>query len=168
MRDIHLDARFRLVTIPYRAFLHLLTVEDQRRALTCVRTHLADDGRLILNIFDPLLEEIAAQLGRLGRSLKSRSEFQLRETGPQYILWDSRRYDPERQILDELRLFEAVDAEGTVVKRFYRRLTLRYVFRYEMAHLLELCGFTVDALYGDFRRGPFRYGAEQVWVARKR
>ncbi len=27
--------------------------------------------------------------------------------------------------------------------------------------------FRVEALYGDFQRGPFRYGGEQVWVARR-
>ena len=25
----------------------------------------------------------------------------------------------------------------------------------------------IEALYGDFRRGLFRYGGEQIWVARK-
>ena len=36
-----LGQRFKLVTIPYRAFLHLLTDEDQRQALRCIRDHLA-------------------------------------------------------------------------------------------------------------------------------
>jgi|TARA_B100000749_G_scaffold271831_1_gene253091 hypothetical protein len=36
-----------------------------------------------------------------------------------------------------------------------------------MEHLLELCGFEVDALYGNFMRGSYTLGAEQVWVARK-
>lgn len=37
----------------------------------------------------------------------------------------------------------------------------------EMRHLLELSGYKVEALYGDFQRGPFRHGGEQVWVTRK-
>jgi len=37
-----------------------------------------------------------------------------------------------------------------------------------MRHLLELEGFTVEALYGNFRGGAFGPGGEQVWVARPR
>jgi len=36
-----------------------------------------------------------------------------------------------------------------------------------MEHLLELCGFEVEALYGNFMRGSYTLGDEQVWVARK-
>jgi hypothetical protein len=37
-----------------------------------------------------------------------------------------------------------------------------------MEHLLARAGFVVETLFGDFRRGPFKAGGEQVWVARKR
>jgi len=43
---------------------------------------------------------------------------------------------------------------------------MRFTFRYEMQYLLELCGFTVEALYGDFDGRPFRPGGAQIWVAR--
>ena len=65
-------------------------------------------------------------------------------------------------------LHEALAAEGRVISKAYAPLTLRYVYRYEMQYLLELCGYEIEALYGDFRRGPFRYGGEQIWVARRR
>jgi hypothetical protein len=46
---------------------------------------------------------------------------------------------------------------------------LRYVFRFEMQHLLELCGFEVEALYGGFEGEPFTdESTEMVWVARRR
>lgn len=54
-----------------------------------------------------------------------------------------------------------------MIAKTYSPLTLRYVYRYEMRYLLELSGYKVEALYGDFQRGAFRYGGEQVWVARK-
>ena len=64
-------------------------------------------------------------------------------------------------------IFEELEDGGRVVAKLYSPLTLRYVYRYEMRYLLELCGYKVEALYGDFQRGPFRYGGEQIWVARK-
>jgi hypothetical protein len=162
-----LGQRFNLVIIPYRAFLHLLTPKAQRQALTCIREHLTDDGRLIFNIFDPHLETIAAHLGPLGSAQKKDSEFIDPATGHQIIVWATGHYDPEQQILDQYFVFEELDGEGKVIAKTYCPLTLRYVHRYEMRYLLELCGYKVEALYGDFQRGRFRHGGEQIWVARK-
>jgi hypothetical protein len=63
---------------------------------------------------------------------------------------------------------EERDDTGAVVSRVYRRVKLRYVFRYEMEHLLALTGFEVEALYGGFDRCPFGdASSEMVWLARK-
>jgi SAM-dependent methyltransferase len=167
MRQFSLGRRFNLVTIPYRAFLHLLTDEDQRRALACIREHLADGGRLALNVFDPSLSVIHARLGVTAGTLQMQTRFRHPQTGRDMVLWDTFRYDPEQQVLEGDYIFDELGDDGTVLSRVYAPLTLRWVYRYEMQHLLELAGFRVEALYGDFRRGPFRYGGEQVWVARK-
>jgi SAM-dependent methyltransferase len=168
MRRFSLGRRFQLAMIPYRAFLHLLTPEDERQALECIREHLADDGRLIFNIFDPRLETIAAHSGPFGSALKKVSEFVHPETGRRFVVWDTRQYDTERQVISQYFIHEELDDEGRVVSKTYAPLTLRYVFRYEMQYLLELCGYTIEALYGDFRHGPFHYGGEQIWVARRK
>lgn len=167
MRAFSLDKQFALITIPYRAFLHLLTPKAQRQALECIREHLADDGRLIFNIFDPSHELIAARLGPLGAVLQKESEFIHPESENRVIAWFTGQYDPERQLLDAYFIFEELDNRGVMIAKTYSPLTLRYVYRYEMRYLLELSGYKVEALYGDFQRGSFRYGGEQVWVVRK-
>jgi len=95
MRDFDLGRRFTLAMIPYRAFLHLLTVEDQLRALRRIHDHLVDGGRLVLNIFDPSLEIIVAHRGPLGASLKLEGEFVHPETGHRVLVWDTRQYELE-------------------------------------------------------------------------
>jgi SAM-dependent methyltransferase len=167
MRDFDLAERFPLAIIPYRAFLHLLTAKAQRQALTCIREHLTDEGRLIFNVFDPDLEVIAAHLGPLGSAQKKDSEFIDPTSGHRIVVWATTRYDPEQQLIEQYFIFEELDADGDMLARTYRPLTLRYVHRYEMRYLLELCGYKVEALYGDFQRRPFRAGGEQVWVARR-
>lgn len=167
MRSFSLGERFNLITIPFRAFLHLMTGEDQRAALHCIRDHLAGDGRLIFNIFDPRLEIIAAHQGVMGLAPQKMREFISPETGRRVILWVQRTYDLDQQTIREERIFEEIDAEGKMVSRTYTPLTLRWVYRYEMAYLLELCGYQIEALYGDFRRGPFHAGGEQIWVVSK-
>jgi hypothetical protein len=132
-----------------------------------VHAHLVDGGRLVFNVFDPRLEIIAAHSGQFGSAIKKLMQFTDPQSGHRMIIWDSRQYDCERQVLVEDRILEELDDTGRVISRTYASLTLRYNTRYEMQHLLNLCGFEVEALYGDFVRGPFRYGGEQVWIARR-
>jgi hypothetical protein len=167
MRSFDLGCRFNLILIPYRAFLHLLTVEDQKQALSCIHAHLIEGGKLVFNVFDPRLDILAAHAGPFGSAIKKLMEFTHPQNGHRMIVWDSRRYDCEEQVLVEDRILEEIDETGRVLSRNYATLTLRYNTRYEMQHLLNLCGFEVEALYGDFARGPFRYGGEQVWIARR-
>jgi len=49
----------------------------------------------------------------------------------------------------------------------HRTLIVRYIFRYEMQHLFELCGFDVEALYGWFDGRPFEGGEDMLWVCRR-
>jgi SAM-dependent methyltransferase len=168
MRTFSLGRSFPLIICPFRAFQHLLTSEDQRKALRCIRDHLDEGGRLAFNIFDPSLEFIAAHQGPLGSALKKIAEFTHPDNGRRVVVWDSCRYDLAQQLFDAYWIYEELDKAGHVVQRIYRRLAGRYVFRFEMEYLLELCGFRVEALHGDFHGGPHRHGAEQVWVVSKR
>ena len=53
-----------------------------------------------------------------------------------------------------------------MVRRLYREFQIRYLHRFEAQHLLELAGFRVEELYGDFERSPFDDSSEDmVWVA---
>ena len=167
MRTFSLERRFPLAIIPYRAFLHMMTPDDQRQALTRIREHLTEQGRLVFNIFDPSIEIIAAYMSRPSGTINYMESIVHPETGRRVMVSDTRRYDPLEQTLEEHRFFEEVDDEGRVLSKTATPLHLRYVHRFEMQYLLEVCGYEVEALYGDFRRGPFRHGHEQVWVARR-
>lgn len=165
MREFELAQSFSLVTIPYRAFLHNLGVDDQLRTLARVRRHLAEDGRLILNVFDPSVRLLAA--GRWSPPMGRYADFRHPRTGNRVTVREDFRYDLERQLVDGAFEYDELDTSGRVVATTHAPLTLRYVFRYEMEHLLARAGFRVDMLFGDFRRGPFQPGREQIWIARR-
>jgi hypothetical protein len=80
---------------------------------------------------------------------------------------EERRNDPRAQTLHETWSYRETDKDGHVVQRDSDALRLRWTYRYEMEYLFELTGYEVEALYGDFARGPHVYGGEQVWVVRK-
>lgn len=165
MRHFAVSQRFSLVTIPYRAFLHNLEVEDQLNTLRRVRAHLSVSGRLIFNVFDPKVQHLAA--GKWSMPANRRREFVHPRTGNRVTIKEEFTYDLERQMVQGAFVYDEIDAAtGRLVATIQSPLTLRYIFRYEMEHLLALTGFRIEALFGDFKRGPFVAGAEQVWIAR--
>ena len=58
MRSFDLGRSFRLVTVPFRAFQHLLEIEDQLACLNRIHHHLLDGGALILDLFNPSLQRL--------------------------------------------------------------------------------------------------------------
>ena len=53
MTDLHPGRRYSLVVIARGGFMHLLTPQDQRKALLSMRDCLTEDGLLTLNTFAP-------------------------------------------------------------------------------------------------------------------
>ena len=164
MRAFALGRSFGLIAIPYRTFQHLLTPVDQTQSLECIRSHLRQGGRLVFNIFDPLQD--MARFG-LDQALRRETDFIDPGTGHQIVVWYSRHYDPQVQLMEQELIYDEVDEQGQAVGRTYGRLTLRYSSRWEVQYLLERGGFVVEALYGDFGRRPFPGYGEQIWIARK-
>jgi SAM-dependent methyltransferase len=167
MAGFSLGREFPLILIPFRSFQGLLTPEDQKKSLRCIRDHLARGGRLIVNIFDPRLAYVTAAMDPAHPVRALEQEFTHPVTGRKVRLWGVRHFDPVRQVLEQKNLFEEVAPDGTGRVILETPLVLRWTYRYEMEHLWNLCGFEIEALYGDFGRGPFRHGGEQIWVVRK-
>src|SRR5512136_1378123 len=168
MRSFNLPERFELITIPFRSFLLLPTIQDQLQTLATIREHLTDNGRLVFNIFVPDLSLIVARTGQVGEPLTRFREFLDPRTGHRIVMWDSRHYLINEQTIDNLYLYDELDEHSQVVRRYYKSLKLRWMYRYETEHLLARAGFFVDTLYGGFDRSPFDENSrEMIWIARK-
>ena len=168
MLDFSLDERFGLIYCPCRSFLHLMTTEAHLTALRNIHVHLREGGRLALNFFNPDVSLIAEASGRGRGNAKIQQTFTHPETGNRIISWGTLDHDPVTQIIDSYFIHDEIDAEGRLVERTYKPMRLRWIYRYEFEHLLSRCGFEVEALYGDFERGPFsEMHHELIWIARK-
>lgn len=159
MRTFDLGKKFAQVFVPFRAFLHLDTIDDQLAALRNLHRHLRAKGRLILDVFAPsyrLMSNDQAQA-----SLPA----QYPPDGRIITVSDHVTYAHRDQRLDVERHIDTVYPDGTL-KRAVERFHLRYIFRYEMELLLRQAGFHADAVYGDFERRPYDYhSGEMIFVA---
>jgi SAM-dependent methyltransferase len=154
MRAFALRRPAALVTIPYRSFLHNMTTADQLSTLAAVRAALRPGGRLAFNVFNPDVLMIADGIRRGGAVQPGAGP-----RGADQVL----QYEPTGQITRTTWTFRR---PGGARERF--SFALRYVYRYEMEHLLERAGFVVEALYGDHFRAPFEEtSTEMVWIARR-
>jgi SAM-dependent methyltransferase len=169
MRTVQVEQQFALVTVPFRAFLHLLSADDQVAALHNIHRLLQPGGRLALNFFDPSLESIVAHGGPIGGALHLTGEqFFDPRTNRLLIEYATVHYTPQWQRLEQYFVYDEVNRDGRVMGRLYRHLHMRYIFRWEFEHLLARCGFNVIALFGSFDRQPhLRTGQELIWIAQK-
>jgi SAM-dependent methyltransferase len=165
MTSFGLGRTFGAIVVPFRSFHFLLTPQDQRRALAAMREHLAPQGRLVLDLFDPRLDLCHPALDE---SRRERAEVVLPGTDHRLRVGvDWRRNDHMTQVLTESWRFTEVDAAGKVVREETETLRLRWTYRHELRHLLELEGLAVEAEYSDFRRSPPAYGKGMVLVVRR-
>lgn len=164
MRDLTLPRRYALITLPFRAFMHLLTTEDQLKALRCLREHLEPGGALVLNLFYPSFERIAQP----GDEPRIEREFAHPETGLPVVVQGNTRFDRVNQLLHAEQEVLISDARGYVSATHRRAFTLRWTFKPEMELLFRVAGFTRHAVAGGFAGRPLEsHTEEMVWTAWK-
>ena len=162
MRSLSVARKFALVIIPYRGFLSLLSVEEQRRCLEGIKAHLLPGGKLVFDIFVPDLHTITEGSTALVHSWDVTHP----ETGHRLVVWDQSRFDNYNQVINVRMIIEELNVTGEMVRKLYRDFQLRYIHRYEAQHLLELCGFHVLDIFGGFDRQPLdEVSTDMVWVA---
>ena len=162
MRTFGLKRKFNLVIIPFRSFLLLLSVAEQRQALATIKRHLAPDGRLIFSAFVPDLELLT------GDPETPIYDYQVTDpaTGHRLAVWHQNRYDNFNQIINARTIIERLDLRGKVISSTWRDYQLRYLNRFEALHLLEASEYRVLDVYGGFGRAPLdESSTEMVWVA---
>ncbi len=167
MRSFDLARKFNLITMPFRPFQHLLTIEDELNCLNSIHKHLNPGGRLVFDLFNPWLERLVDP--------KSSEESQ---DEPVFTMPDGRRAvrkhrnasaDLANQIIDCEIIYYITHLDGKT-ERLVHTFQLRYLFRYEVGHLLARAGFEVSDVYSDFDRSPFgsKYPGEIIVVAIKK
>ena len=167
MRQFDLGRKFRLATIPFRPFQHLITLQDQLSCLSCTHRHLVDGGRLILDLFNPDMAFLVddKSLGEHG----SEPEFRM----PDGRIVIRRQRIVSRDLFNQVQeceLIYNISYPDGHQERLVHGFQMRYLFRFEAEHLLARSGFQVEDVFADYDRSPYgsKYPGELIFVARKR
>jgi SAM-dependent methyltransferase len=166
MRSFDLAQAFQLVTLPFRPFQHLTTVEDQLAALASIRRHLVDGGRLVFDLFNPSLQALTRD--NLGQEVAE---------GPEFTTPDGRRVERTVRIVardyfnqvNQTELIYYVNYPDGRNERLVHAFPMRYLYRFEAEHLLVRSGFEVEHLYAGYDKSPYgsTYPGELIFVAKK-
>jgi SAM-dependent methyltransferase len=155
MRDAVFGCRFDLIVAPSDPLCHLTRLEDRRRALTRVAGSLTPGGRFVLEalyrpgrrtlLFDRLVR-------RPGGVLEIAETW--RPAGRRGLWSATYRYR------DRVR--------GHPVQTLEASFTARSWSLAEIRRLFAECGLSVEEIWGDFRRRPFRRGGRRMVVVARR
>ena len=137
------EERVRLVTCPFRSYLHLLDDEARLDALGAARELLVPGGRFTFDVFAPSYQDIADTHGR----------WLEREPG----IFERADWDTY-----ERTLTLSVRGENGATS-----FVLAWLTNDEWSGLLERAGFQVIGCYGWFDKRPYTGGEDTVWIARR-
>jgi SAM-dependent methyltransferase len=141
--DPPVSERVRLVTSPFRAFLHLATPVERRRALAAVYELLEPGGRFVFDVFAPSAVDVE----------DTHDKWLEREPG----IWELAHWDLERRVLT-LRI-RGHETETS--------MQLAWLPTEEWRALLQEAGFEIVACYGWFDLRPYAGGEDSIWLARR-
>jgi SAM-dependent methyltransferase len=166
MRRFELDQRdFDLAILAVKSFAYLTDRADQVACLDSIYRHLRPGGMLAIDLLHPRPDWTGALSGSMRDDLlQSVSSSGITLSRVESVV----RTDLARQVRVIRSIYEVIDNRASVVEKRFVEWPYRWTHRFEAEHLLERAGFTIEALFGGYRREPFTSeSAAMVFLARK-
>ncbi len=142
MIDFSFDFKFDLIIAPFRVIMHLISKDDQLKALNNVFRHLNTNGKFI---FDTFIPDLNMLIKGLENSVDFEGEY---ESGKRIKRTVSTKPDLINQIINITFRIDW-DEDGQLKTEIWK-VPLRYFFRYEMEHLVERSEFRNYRIIGDY------------------
>ncbi len=165
MTDFDIQEKFDLITIPFRAFQHLITRDMQESCLKCVHNHLTDNGRLVFDTFHVDYSRINNP--KFKEESEDTPEFEL-ENG--FKLRRCNRvveFHVEEQYNDVELIYFLTDKKGNT-ERYVHQFPMRYFFRAEIENLLTSCGLRIIEIFGDLDKSPLSEKSPEMIIMAKK
>jgi SAM-dependent methyltransferase len=161
MRGFRMPRRYACVMIPFNAFAHVLSSDDQIATLQACREHLLPGGRLTFDVFSATVEMLATPPAEPVLELEAMNP----ATGLKLRLYDGRRLDVVTQTQHSHIAIEELDARERVAHTHRFVTVVRWTWPSEMDLLLRLAGFERREIRGGFDGRPVEEHAGSIVVS---
>jgi ubiquinone/menaquinone biosynthesis C-methylase UbiE len=156
MRSFDLEEKFKFIFIPAQSLSHLHTREEIEDCFSCVRRHLADEGRFLIELFNSSVKLLARESGHR----YTVGEYEDPKEGSQVFVTAEVRYDAASQV-NHIRWFfrDEGNQQETVLS-----FEMRQFFPQEIDALLWYNGFLIEHKYGTYDEGQFSSDAPKQLI----
>ena len=152
MRKFQLNKTFDLIFIGFNSFLHLLTDKDAASFFTCVKHHMHENSRFLIDIFIPnplfLYRPEGIQFPVL--------EYTDSATDTLVKVNESNDYNPDTEINELTWYFSKENEIDFAIEQFYMRM----YFPSKMNQILIDNGFHILHQWGDYYQSPLGEGSK--------
>jgi ubiquinone/menaquinone biosynthesis C-methylase UbiE len=160
-RDFNLNRKFNLIFIPFNTLVHLLDLKSIESCFACARRHLADQGRFIVDVFNPRLEILI----RDSSKRYPVAEYTDPDGRGEVVITENNVYEKATQINRLRWYYRFADQTDEIVQN----VDMRIYYPQELDMLLHYNGFAIDAKYGNYDETPFvSTSPKQIVVSRSR
>ena len=145
-RDFKLNKKFNLIMFPFNTIAILQELKSIESCFSSVRNHLHDNGRFIIDFFNPRLDILT----------KDQNERDVIAKYPDpdgkgnILVAESHFYDAASQISRVKNYYMIGDQKEVAVD-----FNMRIFYPQELDALIRYNGFTIEAKYGNYDETPF-------------
>lgn len=163
VRNFALAERFDFAFIAINSFMHLETTADHIATLSCIYQHLKPHGMLAIDLFNPSPSALTQPDGLLVYD----KTFVLPESGNTVQKFVLREVDFTAQQQHVTFIYDETHADGRLT-RTSLPFGMRWLYRYELEHLLVRTGFALESVYGSYDLDPYEGDAPRLLAVARR
>ncbi len=149
---------FALAIVALNSFMHLSETQQQLQALVNLRAAIKPDGLLVLDLLNPNPHSILQANGQL--ILDKAVALDDGSIAHKFV---SQQADPAQQHMHTTIMYDVLNAAGEL-RRYQMSTSMRWLYRFELEHLLARTGFMIEQLYGSYSLDEYSAESEQLIV----
>lgn len=159
---VELGGPYRLAIIALNSFMHITDTDDQLALLERIHDALAPDGVLALDLFNP---DPRALLRHPGEVVFDRTLTLADGTTVHKFVAQS--LDSAAQLNHVTFFYDELGKDG-LLRRSALSFEMRWLYRYEIEHLLARAGFELEMIYGSFELDELASDSPQLLTIARR
>ena len=148
VRAFDLGRKFKFIFIPAQSLSHLHQRDELESCFACVRQHLAEGGRFLIELFNPSVKLLAREPEQ--HYPVGRGEYKEADGGGRIVVTARARYDAATQV-NHIRYYFQSEGRGGEVLSF----EMRQFFPQEIDALLVYNRLRIERKYGNYEEAAF-------------